>query len=178
MGDSLTTVLVFFLAAILLFLYPMMTLADRADDVSQIAIQTATASFVDNVRETGKLTEQNYSAYIGKLGATGNTFRIELKIQRLDINPSKKAAYENSDTTGKSTYYNLYTYQIENALSKDSEGNNGVIYLKKGDVFSTSVVNTSETLSASMKKFMYKVTGNSLYNLSADYSGIILTNGQ
>ena len=187
MGDALTTVTVIMLAAVLLFLYPMMTMADRTDDISQVAVQIATTSFVDEVRKTGKLTDENYKNYELKLGATGNTYRIELQIQRLDINPSKKLAYEAitkteaESTKMGSTYYSLYTYQIDKMLQEsveESSENKGVIYLKKGDVFSVSVANTSQTVAASMKNFIYKMTGNSFYNVSAEHTGVVLTTGQ
>ena len=56
MGDSLITVVAIFLAAILMFVFPLMSLAERTDDVSQLAVQTATTELVDRVRTTGKLT--------------------------------------------------------------------------------------------------------------------------
>lgn len=173
MGDSLVTVVTIMIAAILLFLFPMMTLADRTDDISQITVQTATASFVDEVRETGKLTNENYAAYSQKIESTGNKFQIDMELQKLDENPAKKAAYEQSTIIGENTYYSLYTSQIEEELDE-----NGIIYLKQGDLFSASCINVSQTLSASMKKFFYKVTGNSLYTISAQHSGIVLVDGQ
>lgn len=56
MGDTLITVVAIALAAILMFVFPLMTMSDRTDDVSKLAVQTATTDFVDDVRTTGKLT--------------------------------------------------------------------------------------------------------------------------
>ena len=56
MGDSLITVIVIILAAVLLFIFPLMTMSDRTDDISQLTVETATTEFVDDVRTTGKLT--------------------------------------------------------------------------------------------------------------------------
>ena len=50
MGDSLITIVAIFLAAILMFVFPLMTLAERTDDISSLAVQTATKEFVDGVR--------------------------------------------------------------------------------------------------------------------------------
>lgn len=173
MGDSLVTVIVIILAAILLFVFPMMTLADRTDDISQITVQSATVSFVDDVRETGKLTQDKYADYVQKIESTGNKFQVEMELQRIDENPAKKTANEQSTIIGESTYYSLYTSQIEKELDT-----NGTIYLKQGDIFSTSSVNESPTFAASMKNFFYKVTGNSLYTISGEHAGIVLTDGQ
>ena len=59
MGDSLITIIAIFLAAVLMFIFPLMSISERADDVSQLSVQTATTEFVDKVRTTGKLTLEN-----------------------------------------------------------------------------------------------------------------------
>ena len=63
MGDSLITIIAIVLAAILMFVFPLMSMADRTDDMSQLTVQTATTEFVDNVRATRKLTISDYSAF-------------------------------------------------------------------------------------------------------------------
>ena len=45
MGDSLITVVAIFLAAILMFIFPLMSLAERTDDISQLAVQTCNNRF-------------------------------------------------------------------------------------------------------------------------------------
>lgn len=172
MGDSLITVVTILLAAILLFIFPMMTLADRTDDISQIAVHTATVQFVDGVRETGKITGKNYSEFISKIESTGNTYDVELKVQRLDENPSKKTAQATETVIGENTYYTMYTKQIEDELV------DGVLYLKEGDIFSTSVVNNNQTVAEVLKNFFYRVTGNSAYTITAEHAGIVMVSGQ
>ena len=54
MGDSFVTIIAIFLAAILMFVFPLMSISERTDDVSQLSVQTATTEFVDKVRTTGK----------------------------------------------------------------------------------------------------------------------------
>ena len=73
MGDSLITIIAIFLAAILMFIFPLMTMSDRTDDVSQLVVETATTEFVDNVRSTGKLTLADYDAYVQEISASGNS---------------------------------------------------------------------------------------------------------
>ena len=55
MGDTLITVIAIFLAAILMFVFPLMALSERTDDMAQLSVQTATTEFVDDVRTTGNL---------------------------------------------------------------------------------------------------------------------------
>ena len=56
MGDSLITIIAIFLAAILMFVFPLMSLSERTDDISELAVQTATNEFVDNIRTTGTVS--------------------------------------------------------------------------------------------------------------------------
>ena len=50
MNDTVMTVIAIFLAAILMFMFPLMSTADRSDDIAQQAVQTATTEFVDDIR--------------------------------------------------------------------------------------------------------------------------------
>ena len=44
------------LATILMFIFPLMTMSDRTDDISQLSVKLATTEFVDDVRTSGKIT--------------------------------------------------------------------------------------------------------------------------
>lgn len=173
MGDSTITIIAIFLAAILMFVFPLMAMSDRNDDVSQLSVQTLTTEFVDNVRTTGRLTEANYSKFVEQLSATGNTYNIELEAQILDENPGKKAVITDPSKIGENVYYNLYTSQILEQL----DSNNHVITFKEGDIFSVSAKNTNATISQQLKNAFYRVTGNDTYQISAKHAGIVTVNG-
>lgn len=51
MEDSVITIVAIFLAAILMFIFPMMAVSDRLDDISQLSVQSETSEFVDRVRK-------------------------------------------------------------------------------------------------------------------------------
>ena len=69
MGDSLITIVAIVLAAILMFIFPLMSMSDRTDDISQLTVKTATTEFVDNVRTTGRLSLDDYSAFEQKVSS-------------------------------------------------------------------------------------------------------------
>ena len=56
MSDTLVTIIAIGLAAVLMFVFPLMTMSDRTDDVSKLTVETATTEFVDEIRTTGKIT--------------------------------------------------------------------------------------------------------------------------
>lgn len=171
MGDSLITIIAIFLAAILMFVFPLMAMAERTDDVSELAIQTATTEFVDQVRTTGKLSLDSYTKYKETLASTGNSFDVDIEVQSLDENPGVKTTQAEMTKIGENLYYNYYTSQIEETLSKD-----GKMQLKEGDRISVTARNTNTTISQTLKNFLYKLTGNSTYQIAAQHAGIVTTN--
>ena len=48
------------LAAIIMFIVPLILISERNDDLSQMIASSATADFVNNVVKTGKITTDNY----------------------------------------------------------------------------------------------------------------------
>ena len=174
MGDSAMTIAAIFIAAILMFVFPLMTLSDRTDDVSQLSVQTTTTEFVDNIKKTGKLTEENYGKFVEQISATGNTYDVELKVQILDENLGKKASSVAMDKIGENQYYTMYTTQVLDAMNNNARA----LTLKEGDRISVNVKNTNTTISQQLKNFLYKVTGNDSYQISAEASGLVTVNGK
>lgn len=172
MGDSFITIIAIFLAAILMFVFPLMSMSERTDDVSQLSVQTATTEFVDNVRTTGKLTTDNYDKYLQTLASTGNSYEVDIQLQILDENPGVKTTQADTTKIGENLYYNLYTSQVEEKLD-----NNGKITLKEGDRISVSVKNTNQTISQILKNFFYSLSGNDTYQIFAQHAGIVTVNG-
>ena len=172
MGDSLITVVAIFLAAILMFIFPLMAMADRSDDVSTLAVQTATTDFVDKVRTTGKLTIDDYDKYVSTISSTGNSFDVDLELQILDENPGVKTTQTEMTKIGENLYYNKYTNQVEAELNSK-----GKIVLKEGDRISATAKNTNQTISQILKNFFYQIAGNDTYNIVAQHGGIVTVNG-
>ena len=176
MGDTLITVIAILLAAILMFVFPLMTMSDRTDDVSQLAVETATTDFVDDVRTTGRLSMDKYSKFYETISATGNSYDIEMQADILDENPGKKTTQAEPTKIGENVYYTMYTSQIMDAINP-SDGQTKILALKEGDFFSASVKNTNTTLSQQLKNFFYSVTGNDTYTIAAEHAGIVTANG-
>ncbi len=172
MGDSLITIVAIFLAAILMFVFPLMAMSERTDDVAQLAVQTATTDFVDNIRTTGKLTSDDYDKYVQTITSTGNSFDVDIEVQILDENPGVKTTQAEMTKIGENLYYNLYTSQVEEKLN-----NNGRITLKEGDMVSVTVRNTNQTISQILKNFFYQLSGNDTYQITAQNAGIVNVNG-
>ena len=173
MNDTLITVIAIALAAVLMFVFPLMTMSDRTDDVSQLTVETATTEFVDEIRTTGKITPDKYSKFLENIGSTGNTYNVELEVKVKDENPGKKTTQTAKDKIGENVYYSVYTSQIEEVLENDKAYN-----LKEGDIVSVSVKNTNQTLAQQLKNFFYTVVGNDTYTIAASHGGMVTATGK
>ncbi len=172
MSDTVMSVIAIFLATILMFVFPLMSTADRSDDISQQEVQTQTTRFVDQIRATGKITQTDYDNFLSAIAQTGNSYDAEMEVKVLDENSRKKTGEASSSKVGENKYYSEYTSQIESVLKE-----NGVYILKEGDIVSVSVKNTNKTISQILKNFFYQVSGNDTYNIAATAGGVVNVNG-
>ena len=172
MGDSLITIVAIFLAAILMFVFPLMTLAEITDDISSLAVQTATTEFVDGIRTTGQMSLSGYEQYLSDITSTGNSFDVDVLIQQLDENPGVKTTQAEATKIGENLYYNKYTTQVEDELYKK-----GKITLKEGDIVTVTAKNTNQTIAQLIRNFFYMITGNDSYQIVGQHSGVVTVNG-
>ena len=172
MGDSLITIIAIALAAVLMFVFPLMSLSDRTDDVSELVVQSATDEFVDKIRNTGKLTLDDYEKYLQTISSTGNSFETEIAIHQLDENPGVKVSQAEMTKIGENIYYSSYTSQIQQELNKS-----GRIKLKEGDMISVVVKNTNQTIAQILRNFFYRIAGNDSYAVAASKNGVVTVNG-
>ena len=168
MGDSLITIVAIFLAAILMFVFPLAAISEMNDNEALAVVQSYTTEFVNKIRTKGKITNKDYDEYVQKLYATGNTYDVQFEVQISDANPGKKT--ENQQI-GDMVYYSIYTLQVEEKLKT------GNYPLKEGDFVSVSVQNTNTTISQMIKNVLYSVTGDQSYVISAQASGAVVTTG-
>lgn len=180
MDDTPITIIGIILAAVIMFIVPLVLLADRNDDISQLIVNTATAEFVDNVIKTGKITSNEYQKFVSNLQSSGNIYDIDMEVRILDENTAKVVTDRNPTQLGSNTYYSIYTTQIEDMISTSDDSSynlDGKLILKQGDIISVTVKNSSKTLSQELKGFYYKITGSDLNIIVATETGVIAING-
>ena len=179
MSDTLITIVAILLAAVLMFIFPLLSVSERSDDISQLSVASATAEFVDNSRSIGKITMENYTKLITTINATGNSYDVEMEVKVLDENIGKKSAWTQGTVIGENVYYSVYTSQIVEVLEDREKiyNSNGVYTMKEGDIFSVSVKNTNKTLSQTIRGVFYSVSGSDVYSIAAQHSGVVTANG-
>ena len=174
MEDTTISIVGIVIAAILMFLVPLILIADRADDIAQLIVQTRTAEFVNEIVKSGKITNDQYQKFRDQLLSSGNTYEIDIEIKILDPNTAKIGNNNN-------TYYSIFTSQIEEILTNSGQeiGDEmeGILILKQGDGISLTVKNSSKTLSQSLKNFYYNIAGSDIQIIAATASGTVAING-
>lgn len=179
MSDTLMTIIAVFAAAIIMFVFPLMWTANSQEDISQTSVETIVANFVNTVATKGKLTKLDYEDFIYKLNATGNSFDVEIEIQKLDDNPGKKTVIAHQDKIGENVYYSIFTSTI---LYDDSLGiyknSTSEFLLNKGDYIIVKAKNTNVTLATQIKNFLFRIVGKDTHTIAASATALIINNGQ
>ena len=171
MSDTFITVIAVVTVALVMFVFPLMAIANQNDDITQTSVQTLVSDFVNTCAKEGKITQNNYDNLIQKLHATGNTYSVELEVQILDDNPSKKG--QNINVIGENIYYSEFTNTIERKLKEDS-----VYKMKQGDYILAKVQNTNVTFGTQLKNFMYSIMGKDTIAIEASSSALVTTTGK
>lgn len=173
MSDTLITIIAIFLAATLMFIVPLMAVAERNDDIAQTVVQSATAEFVDKISIKGKITESDYNEYIQKIESTGaGTMDVEIEVQHLDENFGKKSTITSGSLIGENQRFSTFTIDVMNSLQST-----GSYALKKGDNVIITAKNTSKTIAQSLRTFAYKVTGRGTAQIAASSSAMVVNSG-
>lgn len=160
MGDTLSTVFTIILAVIVMFLFPMMDTWERQDDLSYIAVYTATVDFVDATRNTGAITRNMFDSFLTSIYGTANSYDIVLEHREYKVVPS-------GTNSSQVIYLNHYTEEIENLLNSQ-----GYYPFKKGDYFYVSIKNTNKTQATMMEQAVYG-TQLETFKIGVPYGGQI-----
>ena len=162
MGDSLSVIFATIVAAIIMFLFPMLDTWERQDDLSYIAAYTVVVNTVDSVRNTGRLTDDMYNSLITTLDATGNRFDVQLE--------HRAAEYVNA---GPDTYEVVYlNYYNKDILEKLNGSEHEYTDFRKGDYFYISVKNRNKTQATVLKQNLYGVVMET-FKIGVPYGGQI-----
>lgn len=171
-GETITIIFGIILAAVLVLVWPTMTMADRVDDAAKVTVQAQVSDTVDTVRTTGRITREDYDELIQTITSTGNTYDVNITVQEKDINVGKKVSQAQADKIGENQYVTKYNSQVVDAIERDGE-----YLMKEGDIVSISVKNSSQTMAQQMKNFFYTVTGNDAATIVGEHAGIVTKNG-
>lgn len=172
MSDTFMFVIIIIVAAGLMFFVPLMIVSNTQDDISQVAVQSLVADFVNKEATKGKVTLDDYNDFISKLYATGNTYEVKLTHGILTINPNKGEI----DKLGENLYYSVFNETIIEGTKGINNSPTGEYLMKKGDYFSCEVKNTNQTMGSQLSGAIYSV-GEDTYSIAASDSALVVNTG-
>lgn len=173
MEDTFTMIIGIGIAIVLMCVIPLITLADRHDDIAQTEIQSITTDFVNECAKTGKITESSWDTFQSKLNSQGNaTYDIDIEVAIMNPTGAKKSEQLQQGSIGMNDYYKEYRTSIEQVLKQD-----GVYYLKSGDRLTIKVQNSSATSGDTIIGGFLKTTNGDSVKIKADATATVVTNG-
>ncbi len=175
MGDVLGKVFAAFFGCIVMFIVPIMLIAQKQDTVRQSYIDNAVVEFVDNAKVAGKITPQAYEKLC---------YDIDTAHLLCEIKITHSSAYTvPTDVIDPDTgYHEVATYRVD--YTKDeilsvmypSSGDDKDYQMKNGDYLSVEVMNISPTLGTRLTRLFQ--TRSSDVTLFASYGGYVGNNKQ
>ena len=160
--SSFAIVICIGLAAVLMFVFPLMTMADKQDDKTVQDVQIATTELVDTITTTKSITQEDYDNFLLTLAATGNSYDVEITVYIPEENPAKKQTSA-TQTTGD-TYYIMYTSQVLEQIP---------LNLDQGAMVLVEVENTNTTIAEQLRNAIYSLLGNDSATIVASDSGTV-----
>lgn len=173
MSDTLMTVIGIFLAVMLMFIFPLMEIGGKSDEISQTVVEVAVSDFVSKVSNQGKITSFDYDALVQKLSTTGNTYDIQIEAKLLDDNSKRTTAAGSYTLLGETKYYSVYTNVILDEIRENDE-----YILKKDDYIVVTIENTNITFGSQLKNFLYKLVGDDTSVIKTSESSLVANTGE
>lgn len=87
MDGLLQKIIMYLLAVLLLFIYPVYTAFERKDDISHMIVSKATHMLVDNVRNKGYISLNMYNEYNDIINITGNFYDVKMEVKSKRYDP-------------------------------------------------------------------------------------------
>ena len=124
MQENISVLLATILMVVIIVLFPIYNIATRNDSIAKTMVVKATTSFVDDVRNKGYITSNDYDKYIKEISKTGNMYDVELEVY-------KPILLETSVDTYEEEYEIEYTSdilkKIEDSSTEVAEASKSII---------------------------------------------------
>lgn len=168
MQDIAITIIVIIIAAILLFVFPLMATAENKNEVDLDYVQSSTTNFVNASASKGMITLETLDTLKQKLSTTGNTYDVNIEISRKTDDVGKKNSWTTGANLGEGAFFTLQSTQIVEQL-EDA----GQFKLNIGDTLTVKVENSSRTMASTLKSAILGVTESSKAEITASASALV-----
>ncbi len=168
MQDIAITIIVIIVAAILLFVFPLLATAENKNEVDFAYVQSAATEFVNTSATRGIITLEALDTLKQKLTTTGNTYDVNLEVSRKTDDVGKKTGWSTGTNIGEGAFFTLQGTQIYEQL--DSTGQ---FKLNIGDTLTVKVENSSKTMASTLKSAILGISESSKSEIAATASALV-----
>lgn len=165
--DSFSSIISIFVAVIIIFIYPLLYLAQKQDMITEVYVSNETTYFVNNLRNKGYLSLEMYQNYIDNLSATRNVYDVKITHSKKMVN----LEYDEETKVFLDKYYTSYIEYYEDEIIEVLD--KGMDYsFSQGDYVNIKVVNISPTLAVRIMRALYR-TNIATEQILITYGGLI-----
>ena len=145
---------IYIMIPIIIILIFLMQNKTSLEDTARIDIQTEFTTFVDKIRNTGKITNTDYNELLEQINANGNTYELSIGIQTLEEHTTNKI-YDEDTQVGENIFYETYTGQV-----LDSLNSTGIYLLQEGSIIKIELINSKNKEIVASQSGMVTKSGN------------------
>ncbi|WOO36116.1 hypothetical protein R2R35_20300 [Anaerocolumna sp. AGMB13020] len=165
--DAFGKVAAIFAGVILLFIAPLIYMAQKQDSISQLYVTQETIRLTDNIRMSGVLTQNMFNDYIKRIDKTGNLYAVEILHAHKRVAPVYDEITDTVLENVNSYFYNTYEEEIYQAFDEGKD-----YYFAQGDYISIKVENRNKTMAGRVTSYLSR--GNSSdVSIMVTYGGMI-----
>lgn len=168
MQDITITMIVIIIAAILLFVFPLLATAENKNEVDLAYVQSAATDFVNSNATRGVITIESVDILRQKLATTGNAYNVNLEVSRRTDDVGKKSGWSSGTNLGEGAFFTLQATQINEQLE-----NTGEFKLMTGDTLTVKVENSNKTMASNLKSAILGVSASSKAEIAASASALV-----
>ncbi len=141
MAEVFDKIIVIIVTAVLMFIVPVLLVANRLDQSAQSYMDSAVISFVDDIRVMGKITPEAYEDLVKSLNQVQPCCDIDIVVSCKEVIPGED---------GKVFSYYRDMYKSELVGEMYAEGGRNSVYLSNGDYIKVTVKTTQPTVAQRM----------------------------
>ncbi len=164
--NAFSKIIAIFAGILLLFIAPLLYMAQKQDSICQLYVTGETIKLVDSIRAEGIFSKTMYYDYISRIDKTGNLYDIRITHAHRVIAPDYDEVTDTVSDTISSYYYNTYEEEIFQAFD---EGRG--YRFSQGDYISVRVVNRNGTMAQRMSLFLRRKSED--ISILVTYGGLI-----
>lgn len=145
---------IYIMIPIIIILIFLMQNKTSLENTARMDIQTEFTTFVDKIRNTGKITNTDYNELLEQINVNGNTYELSIGIQTLEEYTTNKI-YDEDTQVGENIFYETYTRQV-----LDSLNSTGIYLLQEGSIIKIELINSKNKEVVASQSGMVTKSGN------------------